>query len=256
MAAPRTESIETLPYEQLAALYDYVMRHVDYVEWADYIEQVFAWCRVKPQTVTESACGTGSLALILGDRGYNVEAYDLSEAMLNVARGKTPRTGASPPVFSQADMKNLPPGEADALLCLYDSVNYCLTTGELKAAFRSFRNAVREGGIGVFDVTTEANSLRYFRDFRCREQHAGFTISRHSVFHRETGLQTNEFLFVDAERQTRVKELHRQRIYSLQEILESVPNDCWSVLGAFDGFTFEPPDEDSERIHIVMRAVS
>jgi len=166
MAFLRRDVIEKPPYDQLAALYDYVMRHVDYVEWADYIEQLFRWCGANPHKITEAACGTGVLALILADRGYSVSGYDLSDAMISVAKKRAGAGDVNLPQFAVADMRNLPQGEADVVLCMYDSINYCKDTGELAATFRSFRRAVRANGIAIFDVTTEANSLRYFRDYR------------------------------------------------------------------------------------------
>jgi len=255
MAFLRRDVIEKPPYDQLAALYDYVMRHVDYVEWADYIEQLFRWCGANPHKITEAACGTGALALILADRGYSVSGYDLSEAMISVAKAKARARDENLPQFAVADMKSLPHGEADVVLCVYDSINYCSNTGELAVTFRSFRKAVRAGGIAIFDVTTEANSLRYFRDYRYRERHDGYMISRHSVYHPETRTQTNEFVFEGPDLPGRVKEMHRQQIFSLKEVLESIPAFEWSVLGAFDGYTLDPPDDDTERIHIVMRAL-
>ena len=53
------------PYQGLAPIYDYVMDHVNYGEWAAYIHALFA--RFAPDTtrVVDLACGTGNVSFAL-----------------------------------------------------------------------------------------------------------------------------------------------------------------------------------------------
>ena len=251
----KRSSVEHIkPYDLLAKIYDHVMRHVDYVEWADYAEQVFTHFGPVPRHIVEVACGTGTLAVKLAQRGYSVHGIDASEAMIVQARAKAAAIGNGAPTFSVGDMRDLPPDDADAVLCLYDSVNYCLTEDDLRSALSSFRRTVHAEALCLFDVTTEANSLRYFRSYRCREKHEGFVCKRHSRYLQEERLQLNEFVIEQPGSPEAVRELHEQRIYALTDVLAAVSPQEWIVLGAFSDYTLDPADEDAERIHIVLRA--
>jgi len=244
------------PYELLARVYDYLMRHVDYARWANYLEELFAAFGPTPRRIIEVACGTGTLALDLARRGYTVHGIDASEAMVDEAREKARQYGDGAPTFSTGDMRDLPPDSADALLCLYDSVNYCLTDGDLRAALSSFRRSVCDGALCVFDVTTEANSLRYFQNYHYREKHDGFVYRRHSRYLKEERLQLNEFLIQREDAPDAVREIHEQRIYSVADVLAAlVPNE-WAVLSTFNDYTFDPTDEQAERVHIILRALA
>ena len=72
--------VDTPPYSALAAIYDHVMRHVDYVAWCDYIERLWDRFCARPRTVLDLACGTGTVALELARRGYRLTGVDGSPA--------------------------------------------------------------------------------------------------------------------------------------------------------------------------------
>ena len=47
------------PYQGLAPIYDYVMRHVDYGEWVDYVHSLLERWDPDATQVCDLACGTG-----------------------------------------------------------------------------------------------------------------------------------------------------------------------------------------------------
>ena len=57
------------PYQAIAGLYDRIMDHVDYEAWAGYIDTLFTRFHPGVRSVLETACGTGSLAVLLISRG-------------------------------------------------------------------------------------------------------------------------------------------------------------------------------------------
>ena len=75
-------------YEALAASYDRLTDDVAYRATADYLERLLAAAGKRPKSVLDLACGTGSLSMVLAERGYRVLGADLSEEMLAVAYGK------------------------------------------------------------------------------------------------------------------------------------------------------------------------
>ena len=245
-----SDEFVSLPYGRLADIYDFVMRHVDYRAWADYVEAAFTRHGADPVRVLDLACGTGTMALELSRRGYDVTGADASEAMLDVARRKAAAAGRAIP-FHAEDLRRVggfPP--FDAVLCLYDSLNYMMSSEEMGQALRQVRPLVGPGGVFVFDVCTEANSLRYFRDMTEREAGEGFAYVRHS-FYRE-GIQTNDFTIRFQASGESVRETHRQRIYPVRTVFETVAASDFLLLGAYDGFTFQTASEESDRVHFVL----
>ena len=106
------------PYQSLAGIYDYVMRHVDYESWTAYIRQVMERFAHRPRTMVDLACGTGNIGLELCAAGYPVTTgVDASEAMLRVAREKALLAGHSID-FVRRDLRFLSGLEALAGLVL------------------------------------------------------------------------------------------------------------------------------------------
>ncbi len=240
------------PYQGLALIYDYVMAHVDYGEWAAYIDVLFA--RFAPDTarVVDLACGTGNVSFALHRLGYEVTGVDRSEAMLQVARDKAAGTGVE---FFQQDLLQLEGlGPFDAATCLYDSINYLLAPADLDAALHGAQAIVQPGGLFVFDICTERNSLRYFRNMRDSEQGPGFSYERHSIYDPDKRLQSNHFRIRGDGSDIALEETHVQRIYPVAAVAARVEASAWELLALCDGFTFDEGTEESDRVHFVLRA--
>lgn len=244
---------ELHPYEKLAEVYDYLMRHVDYIEWADYVEDVFRHFGQTPERIFEVACGTGTLALELARRGYEVYATDKSAAMVNAAIAKL-NGNTDDPIFSVADMRDLPQRDSDAVICLYDSVNYNLNPEDLRATLSSMRRVVHKDALCIFDVTTETNSVLYFSHYESKERHRGISYTRRSEYLKDERLQINEFFIRHRDLTDVIHERHEQRIYPVDDVLSAVNTDEWRIRGVFDDYTLDPADGTSERIHIVLTA--
>lgn len=240
------------PYQGLAPIYDYVMAHVDYGAWAAYIHALFARFAPNAIRVADLACGTGNVSFALYRLGYEVTGVDRSEAMLQVAREKAAGTDVE---FIEQDLRQLAGlGPFDAVTCLYDSFNYLLSPADLDAALRGADAIVQPGGLLVFDVCTERNSLRYFRNMRTSERGPGFSYERHSIYDPDRRLQSNHFRIRRDGSDVALEETHVQRIYRVASVAARVEASAWELLAFFDGFTFDEGTEESDRVHFVLRA--
>ena len=77
-----------MPYMALAGYYDELTDDVSYGSFADFYEQLFSLYGLRPESVIDLACGTGSMTLELAGRGYDMIAVDRSPEMLSQAAEK------------------------------------------------------------------------------------------------------------------------------------------------------------------------
>ncbi len=251
MKDPSLREIVSPPYGRMAAIYDFVMRHVDYKAWADYIETVFAHHGANPVSVLDLACGTGNMTLELSRRGYQMTGIDHSEEMLAIARKKAKEARRDIPFF-KANLNGVEgPMPADTVICIYDSMNYLMSNDEVVQVLGQVRPFVRKKGLFLFDICTEANSVRHFRNITEREAGEGFAYVRHSFY--QDGVQMNDFTINFKGANETIRETHRQRIYPVQELMDIVTGSDFLLLGAYDGFTLNTATEESDRVHFVLK---
>lgn len=137
-------------YSGLAKAYNELMADVDYGAWAAYIHSLIGKSGAR---IYETACGTGSVTMRLYDLGHEIVASDISDGMLRVAADLARRSGRGI-TFVRQDMRVLEAGrKADAVVCACDGVNYVDAEGLSRFA-RSAFNALRDGGLLLFDVST------------------------------------------------------------------------------------------------------
>ncbi len=244
---------DNTPYQAIAFIYTEVMRHVDYVMWGDYIEEVFQHYDHEPEHVLEMACGVGTLAAYLADKGYHIHAVDNSELMIKLAK----ETNTSPRVdFEVGDMRTYRSEQKfDTILCLYDSINYMEDQEQLEQALAALGKCLKPNGLMIFDITTEYNSLTYFNNKQETEEAADFLYWRRSKYTRRDRLQTNEFtIFLkDGELYRRYYEKHDQRIFSHAAVKRAIKNSGLQWIGHFHEFSLDLPIKESLRIHFVVR---
>lgn len=246
--------VEQAPYQGLAPIYDYVMRHVDYDEWAAFLQSVFQRHAPQTQRVIDLACGTGNVSTELAYLGFEVTGADLSASMVRVAGEKAALNG-SHSEFVQRDLRDLSGlGPFEAAVCMYDSFNYLLELEDIDEALAQVCSILEPGGLFVFDVCTERNSLRYFSEVRDRESGPGFSYERHSYYKANERLQHNHFAIRFEGDEELYEETHVQRIYRLSDIAARIDASAFELLDVLSEFTFNPGSEESDRIHYVLRA--
>jgi SAM-dependent methyltransferase len=245
------------PYSALAAGYDFVMAHVDYDAWAAYLFELLRRHGTDVETVVELGGGTGTLARRLQALGeYRYVLTDGSAAMLDRAREKLRGEDASIRCV-QADFTTVTPADlelerpADAVVLVYDGLNYLLDEADVAALFRCVHGLLRPGGVAVVDQSTPANSQAHHDGFVDEGATDGFAYVRQNRYDPNTRRHETVFeLTVDGDSHT---ERHVQRAYSRHEVralLEAAP---LAVEAAYDGLSTEPARDDSYRVHWVLR---
>lgn len=254
MPEPRPDPhlIQARPYSRLAPVYDEMMSHVDYRIWADYIEHLFNHFHKQVKSVLDISCGTGSFLVEMAKRGYQATGMDGAPAMLEIAREKLRNLGLQVPV-TDGDMRNFEvPHPSDVIVSLYDSINYLLNDSDLDQAFLSAYKALHPGGLFIFDVCTEHNSLQYFSDDYSEDTIDGIWFSRYSWYRRRDRVQINDF-HIKEHGGHDYQEFHRQRIYSKADLKDCLLRTGFQLEGIFAGYTLKRPGVSTDRIHFIAR---
>ena len=239
------------PYSELAEIYDRVMDHVDYISWAGYISSIFRRHRIDVKNILEIACGTGSLSVELYKLGYSVTGMDVSPHMLAKASEKFKKHDIPVRLFSSS-MKSIPLNcQFDAVLCIYDSINYLTDTRDFIRTVGEVSKVTRSGGLFIFDVCTVKNSEMFFSQNSMVENLGDIRYERICKFDSVRRIQENHFIIRKFGK--RYVENHYQKIYRLDEIRAMIAGNNFDEIGIYDDLSFLPGTENSERVHFVLK---
>jgi len=248
-----------MAYDRFALIYDQVMRGVDYPLWVDHILNLARKFEFDSSRVCDLACGTGSLALLLAEKGCEVLGVDRSPTMIEEAKEKAQAAACSSVQWRQADITAFECEQKFSLVtCLYDSVNYLLKREDVAACFERARRLLEPGGGFIFDVTTEYNILVNFADYTFAENFADFSYIWENAYDINSKIITSEVTIFqkNGEQFFRFAETHRQKIYSTKVLEALIRKAGFEILGAFEGFTLNSPGPKAERIHYVCKEKS
>ena len=164
-------------YGERADLYDSIYHWKNYPEDADRIAEILADLGVPDGSrVLEAACGTGAYLVPLARR-YEIAGFDLSPAMLAIARRKLPGVE-----LFEADMRSFEVAAPfDAVLCLFSSIGYLRDDADLRRAALRFAAAVRPGGVVVLEPWIDREDFHDGQPFLQTYESDDLKIARASV---------------------------------------------------------------------------
>lgn len=250
------------PYSRFAEIYDQVMREVDYEMWAAYVEELLRRHDISVTTVLDLCCGTGSSTLPFARRGYAVTGVDRSSEMLEVARAKARALGLAIPFVCQ-DARELDleaaagpgvpaPGSVDAVVSLFDSLNYLLDPEELETVFRRVARILRPGGAFLFDLNSEEKLASLPAKITFLEGE-GYVLFWRDHFLPEERIWeiTLDCLYRRGEGWERWQEKHREKAHPTAVVRARLEAAGLKVLGVYHAYTFSPVRPGADRIFFV-----
>lgn len=141
-------------YGDFAYYYDLLTENVDYESRCDYIYNLLADNGVGKGILLDLACGTGTLSMLLAQKGYEVIGVDASEDMLSVAQEKKYESEADA-IFLCQKMEELDLfGTINAAVCTLDSINHVTEEEKVREIIRRVSLFMEDKGIFIFDVNT------------------------------------------------------------------------------------------------------
>lgn len=245
-------------YLDFAHVYDRLMRDVDYVKMADYLEEVFRRHGISPQLVLDLACGSGSLTVELASRGYDMIGIDASQEMLASAMEKKVDTGLDILLLHQ-DMRSFELyGTVGAILCTLDGMNYLLTDNELERAFRLAWNYLDPDGLFVFDLNSHyklSMVLPSCPSYEIGEDVVWIWHSEYDPKREVCSFDLTVFEETGRGRYTRIDENHEERAWRTETVTELLKQCGFRLEAIHDDHSFSEPRADSVRLTYVARAM-
>lgn len=257
---PEISTSETQIYSVLADVYDLLMNDVNYELWADFIDEIMIEHHPEPKEILELACGTGTMALSLEEFDcYNITATDASSQMIKKAREKAAGTDSSVDFrtmnFLSIDLDK----RYDVIYMVFDSINYLLSGHDIHKLFGEIKKVLNSNGLFIFDFTTPRNSVKSIKYLNNESgtSKTGHKYFRTSRFDRKENMHYNDFRIHKMDSNQNImqtyREIHKQRIYTLNEMKSFVENSELDIVTAYDGFQLKPAHKNSLRITMVLQ---
>lgn len=245
--------MEVKPYSILARHYDRMMGHVEYGQWAQSLQKILKRHKCKVSRLLELGAGTCNLAKSLAWPELKVRIHtDLSFEMVRAAGADFPYARAA------CDATKLPFASQsfDFVLMSYDAVNY-LDEAQLRELFEEVSRVLIAGGVFLFDITTETNSLEWFVDYSDAFEAEGNMLVRRSSYDQENRIQHNWIDVFSPEGEGMYKrntEHHEQYIHTVPLLCACIEDAGLQVADLLDATTLRQATPKSERIHFFVVA--
>ena len=237
-------------YDALAGSYDGLMADGSYRKRADWLERLFRKSSIPVQTVLDLACGTGTVAFLLAERGYEVVATDASEEMLTQAMMKAADLEENAPVFLHQTMPKLRLLEpVDAAISTIDSLNYLTRERDIRETFLRVHRWLKPGGQFIFDVNTPYKLRRMDQQMYMDETEDTFCVWR-TFFSERTQICTYQVdLFQELEDGTweRSFEEHREKAWTMEQLQDFLKDAGFEKITVTGDLTMRPPKETEDR---------
>ncbi len=243
-----------LAYHALADSYDRLTNDVDYAGVVDFYFAILQRENLSPRTAVDLACGTGSVALLLAQRGLQVVGVDMSEEMLCQASYKA-QSLENPPVFVCQRLEQLQLARGvDLAVSALDSIDYITEPENCRKAFQRIYKALNPGGCFVFDVNTpeklQAMDGQVFLD----EDDDVYCVWR-GEFDKDTNICTYGMDLFQRRGDVWLRsfEEHREYAYSAEQLIGYLQEAGFTDIAVYADRRFEAPAPGEQRIYIKAR---
>ena len=248
------EVISLDAYRELAKSYDRLTSDVDYQATVDFYDQILAREGLTPRTAVDLACGTGSVALLLVQKGLQVTAVDMSCDMLTAAQQKAAEANLYPQFVCQPLQELQLPRGMDLAVCALDSIDYILDPKDCREAFRRIYKALNPGGCFIFDVNTPEKLRAMDGQVFLDEDDDVYCVWR-GEFDEESNICSYgmDLFQRDGDVWLRSFEEHQEYAYSAQQLEEYLRSAGFTSIRVYGDRTFDPPKTGEQRIYLKAR---
>lgn len=243
-------------YNNLAKVYDFLMKDAPYDEWIRFTEHHFKASRNKINYVADLGCGTGEITIQLAELGYKMIGIDRSEEMLTFAEQKAYDQQVSVQ-WIQQDLRNLEGfKQLDAIISYCDVINYITTPTDLEKVFQAVYESLSDQGLFIFDV----HALNYAKEHLMNHTFTEITDEVTYIWECFPGENEGEmhheltFFCSDGKKYDRFDEYHIQRTYPESFYTNLLKQIGFQRIEIYNDFStkHEKPLENIQRVFFVV----
>ena len=241
-------------YHALAQSYDRLTNDVDYGSTVDFYYEILKREKMNPRTAVDLACGTGSVALLLAQRGLQVTAVDMSWEMLMVAQQKAADADVYPQFVCQKLQELHLPKGVDLAVCALDSIDYILDPGDCREAIRRVYKVLNPGGCFIFDVNTPEKLRAMDGQVFLDEDEDVFCVWR-GEFDEDTNICSYGMDLFQRQGSVwhRSFEEHREYAYSADQLVSYLRQAGFTSIAVYADRKFAAPGAGEQRIYLKAR---
>jgi ubiquinone/menaquinone biosynthesis C-methylase UbiE len=237
-------------YQEYATVYDQSGQLAFSLKMIPYLGRLLSRHPVEGRVMLELACGTGTVALAMAEAGWRVYGVDGSAAMLAQARAKA-AAHAAPPLWSQQDMRHfILPEHVHLATCLYDSLNYMLTSDDLLTVFQAVFRVLVPGGIFLFDMNTAYALAEQWDNATYCVDSDDLTVifqSEYDDYHQRVSVIATCFERL-GELYRKISEQHTEQAYPPEQIATLLTDAGFQVEAHYECFSFREPTSVTGRV--------
>ncbi|MCQ2420240.1 MAG: methyltransferase domain-containing protein [Clostridia bacterium] len=245
-------------YETLAGCYDSLTYDIPYSGILSFWETVLRRFHAQPETVLDLACGTGSLSVLLAQKGYRVIGSDISAEMLTVAYEKAMELEENRPFFICQPMQKLRLAEpVDAVICCLDSLNYVTRPADCRETMRRVYHSLTPGGVYSFDINTPYTLEGLDAQIVLDEDEGTYRVWRPEFDRRRRLCHYGMDIFVrDESGWQRSQEEHLEYAYEPEELQQWLQEAGFREIRTFGDRKLRSPKPDEQRIYFAAKKES
>lgn len=248
-------------YDLIAPFYDEVNGDIDYVSWADFIEEVIKRdFRGKPELVLDLGSGTGRMTIELAKRGYDMTGVDSSTEMLDIAKNNAEREGvADKMLWLCQDMSDFELyGTVDVTVSCLDCINHVTDSKELDKCFDLVHNYLIPDGIFIFDINGKRKFETEYSDNSYVFEENGRVCIWQNFYNEKSGICDFYITLFDEDKDgkyIRYDDVQKERMYTVRSIKQRLLKSGFEFIGAYRNFDFENATDNDSRIYFVARCI-
>ncbi len=241
-------------YHALAQSYDRLTNDVDYEKIVAFYEAVLNKEKLRPKSAVDLACGTGSVALLLAQKGYRVTGVDMSEEMLTVAAQRAQEQERQP-MFARQLLQELKlPYGVDMAVCALDGLDYILEPEDCCQAIYRVYKALNPGGIFIFDVNTPEKLRAMDGQVFLDEDDDVYCVWRGEYDEKTNICSYGMDLFQrEGDVWLRSFEEHREYAYSISQLTDYLKSAGFTRIRVYADGLLEAPRAGEQRIYFSAR---
>ena len=240
-------------YSNFAAYYDELTQNVDYEGMAAFIHRLLLDEGIGGGILLDAACGTGTLCEAFAARGYEVIGADSSAEMLAEAMNKRITSGQDIIYLCQPLEQLDLYGTVNAAICTLDSINHLAGPEQVLRAFARISLFLEPGGVFVFDANTLYKHREILADntyvYDCEDV---YCVWQNTLEGDRVRIHLDLFE-ADGDCYYRTEEEFCELAYPAEQLCSMLEQVGLSVVGMYDGYTWEEPGERTERLVFAAR---